>query len=116
MTMSRTSISTMLAHPTRRAILRAYLAAPEGQRHSPVRLSEELQLPVNEVAYHFRVLARNEALIPWGTRPVRGATEHFYALGPLVKENEDAVALLLEADEKVDQEGDQEGGTSSLIV
>jgi len=112
MTIPRASIITTLAHPTRRAILRAYLADRKRRRHSPVRLAEELHRPVNDVAYHFRVLARNKALRAWGTKPVRGATEHFYVLGPLVKENEDVIVLLLAADEKADAEDD----TSPLTV
>jgi hypothetical protein len=93
------SIITVLSHPTRRAILREYLGDGERhRRHSPARLAETLDMPVNDVAYHVRVLARNNALSPCGTKPVRGATEHFYVLGPLVEANEGLIAVLLAAD------------------
>jgi hypothetical protein len=106
------SIITSLSHPTRRGILRAYLAdGKRGRRHSPVRLAEMLHIPVNDVAYHVRVLARNKALRSSGTKPVRGATEHFYVLGPLVKDNEDVIVVLLAADAK----SDEGNGASSLL-
>lgn len=103
MTTPPPSIITVLSHPTRRAILREYLAdGKRRRRRSPARLAAAFDMPVNDVAYHVRVLARNNALSPCGTQPVRGATEHFYILGRLVEDNEEVIAVLLAADADAD--------------
>lgn len=102
MTTPPVSIITALSHPTRRAILRQYLADGKRRRLSPARLAETFDMPVNDVAYHVRVLVRNKALRLWETKPVRGATEHFYVPGPLVKDNEEVIAVLLAADADAD--------------
>jgi DNA-binding transcriptional ArsR family regulator len=47
---------------------------------SPARFAaaRELSLPV--VSYHFRVLLQKRLIRQTRTRPVRGATEHFYGI------------------------------------
>jgi hypothetical protein len=90
----------LLAHPLRRAILSEMMGEQDdGRRYSPRELSDLVGYPINDVAYHVRVLLKYKALRKRGTEPVRGATKHFYALGDLIKENEEVVLLFLGTDE-----------------
>jgi DNA-binding transcriptional ArsR family regulator len=68
---------TALRHPLRRTILRR-LAAPDRAAGSPRELSDELEAPLSNVSYHFRVLVDCKALDLVRTRPVRGSVQHFY--------------------------------------
>jgi DNA-binding transcriptional ArsR family regulator len=63
-----------LAHPLRHRILQALNLRVA----SPSELAEELDVPLPNVAYHVKVLARNDAIELVKTEPVRGALEHFY--------------------------------------
>jgi predicted transcriptional regulator len=55
------------------------------QPSSPRRLSDELNEGLSQVSYHVKVLLKTGLVEPAGTRPARGATEHFYrAVHPLV--------------------------------
>lgn len=47
---------------------------------SCVMLARELHEPLGNVAYHVRELEKRRLIQPAGTRPVRGALEHFYRL------------------------------------
>jgi hypothetical protein len=109
------SVITVLAHPLRRKVLRLFLKDDARRPRSPVELAREAHAPVNDVAYHVSVLARNEALAPERTRPVRGATEHFYVCGRLIEKNEDLILALLgadaEADTRAEAEADEGAGT-----
>lgn len=66
-----------LRHPLRRMILTA-LAATDRKDGSPRELSDELDAPLSNISYHFRVLVKCEALDLTRTRPVRGSVQHFY--------------------------------------
>lgn len=70
-----------LAHPTRLSILEALR---EGGPMSPKQLSSCVvpSTSLANLAHHTRELAGMGALLPAGTRPVRGAVEHFYRLSP----------------------------------
>jgi DNA-binding transcriptional ArsR family regulator len=74
-----------LAHPTRLLILEALR---DGQPMSPKQLSGHVTPPTSlaNVAHHTRELAGMGALARAGTRPVRGAVEHFYRLSPRGRE------------------------------
>lgn len=65
-----------LVHPLRWAMY----AIMEAEHHpqSPAALARTLDQPVNLIAYHMGILARNELVEAAGTRPKRGSTEHFY--------------------------------------
>lgn len=63
-------------HPTRAAIMRVMRASEV--RMSPSQLSEVLDEPIGNVAYHVKMLHEAKVLKRAGSRPVRGATEHFY--------------------------------------
>jgi hypothetical protein len=76
------------------------------RRRSPVELASALHQPTNDIAYHVQVLVRDGALIAAGTRPVRGVTEHFYKVGPLVTDHEDVIRLLLSAEEEPAKDDD----------
>lgn len=76
-------------HPIRQAILE-YLDK-EG-KGSPNQISEETGHPLGLVSYHMKVMLKYKE--PWvataGTRPRRGALEHFYKLasGAPMKDDE----------------------------
>jgi DNA-binding transcriptional ArsR family regulator len=69
------SLAAIVTHPVRRRI---WYAMAEQQPISPRELADELHEPVNDVAYHVRVLRDLGVIELAGTRPVRGATQHFY--------------------------------------
>lgn len=69
-----------LRNATRRSVV-ANLVAADGPT-SPSDLARSLDLPLSNVAYHFRVLAEAGALKLVRTEPVRGSSKHFYAPCP----------------------------------
>ena len=70
-----------LAHVTRLQIL---VVLREHEQLSPTQLTAALEhdTALANVAHHTRVLAKLGLVAPAGTRPVRGAIEHFYKLTP----------------------------------
>jgi DNA-binding transcriptional ArsR family regulator len=70
-----------LAHPTRLQILEELR---DGGALSPRQLTDRLTPPVGlaNLAHHTRELHARGLLKPAGTRPARGAVEHFYRLSP----------------------------------
>jgi DNA-binding transcriptional ArsR family regulator len=66
-----------MTHPLRPAILS--LLKEHGKR-SPSQLHVELKQPLGNVSYHVRCLYEARLLKSEGTRPRRGAVEHFYSL------------------------------------
>lgn len=68
------SLAAIVTHPLRRRIWDAITEHPI----SPRELADQLREPVNDVAYHTRKLRDLGVIEPAGTRPVRGATQHFY--------------------------------------
>jgi DNA-binding transcriptional ArsR family regulator len=69
------SLAAIVTHPVRRRI---WYAMAEQRPISPRELADELREPVNDVAYHVRRLRDMGIIELAGTRPVRGATQHFY--------------------------------------
>jgi DNA-binding transcriptional ArsR family regulator len=69
------SLAAIVTHPLRRRI---WYAMAEQRPISPRELADELGEPVNDVAYHVRRLRDLGVIELAGTRPVRGATQHFY--------------------------------------
>lgn len=69
-----TKLMRVLSHPLRQRIL----SALNEREASPSELSQALGEPLGNVAYHVKILERNDAVELVGTRPVRGALEHFY--------------------------------------
>ncbi|HEY2055302.1 MAG TPA: helix-turn-helix domain-containing protein [Solirubrobacterales bacterium] len=69
------SLAAIVTHPLRRRI---WYAMAEQRAISPRELADELHEPVNDVAYHVRRLRDMGIIELAGTRPVRGATQHFY--------------------------------------
>jgi DNA-binding transcriptional ArsR family regulator len=67
-------IARVYAHPIRMQSLRIL----NERVASPVEIARELDLPVNSVAYHIRVLADAGCVEQVSQRQRRGATEHFY--------------------------------------
>jgi DNA-binding transcriptional ArsR family regulator len=71
-----------LAHPTRLRIIEALRG---GDAMSPTQLCAALgepKLRLGNVAHHARTLRDAGLIAPAGSRPVRGAVEHFYRLSP----------------------------------
>ena len=66
-----------LGHPTRRRIVREM---DGGRPASPRELSEILDDSLSNIRYHFRVLASSGVIELVDTKPVRGSTQHFYAV------------------------------------
>jgi DNA-binding transcriptional ArsR family regulator len=69
------SLAAIVTHPLRRRI---WYAMAEQRPISPRELADKLHEPVNDVAYHVRRLRDLGIIELAGTRPVRGATQHFY--------------------------------------
>lgn len=63
-----------LAHPLRITILRVL----EERTASPSEIADEIDAPLGNVSYHVRFLARLGLVELAGTRPRRGAVEHYY--------------------------------------
>lgn len=63
-----------VAHPIRLEVLRIFYY----RTASPKEVAEELGISLGTVAYHVRVLKDFGCIELVGSRPVRGATEHFY--------------------------------------
>lgn len=63
-----------LAHPLRIHILRVLA----DRVASPSEISEEIGAPLGNVSYHVRFLARVGLIELSGTKPRRGAVEHYY--------------------------------------
>jgi DNA-binding transcriptional ArsR family regulator len=78
------ALHSAFTHPLRRTLLRLCLEAKEPL--SPKGLSRMGDYRLSNVSYHVRVLAECGALEIVSERPVRGSTEHFYEVTPLVKE------------------------------
>ena len=68
-------------HATRKAALEYICAHGKG---SPVQVSAECGEALGNVSYHMKAMREYKEpwLLPAGTRPRRGALEHFYKLGP----------------------------------
>ena len=66
-------------HPLRISILEV-LGLDGGRTLSPSDLSYELRRPLSNINYHTTELYKSDLLSLVKTRPVRGATEHFYRL------------------------------------
>lgn len=64
-----------LGNPLRRRILRRMR---DEEMISPRQLASEFGLPLSNLAYHVRVLAKSEAITLVKVKPVRGAVKHFY--------------------------------------
>jgi DNA-binding transcriptional ArsR family regulator len=63
-----------MAHPLRIHILNAL----QDRVASPSEIAEELEAPLGNVSYHVRFLARVGLIELAGTKPRRGAVEHYY--------------------------------------
>jgi DNA-binding transcriptional ArsR family regulator len=70
-------------HPTAVDVL---LALSASEPASPVDLARRFDAPVGNVSYHVRELATGGLLELVRTRQRRGATQHFYALAPWVRD------------------------------
>lgn len=84
------SLAAIVTHPLRRRIWYAMTEHPI----SPRELSSQLLEPVNDVSYHMRRLRDLGIIELSGTRPVRGATQHFYRVARRPDLNNEEVATL----------------------
>ena len=86
-----------LAHPIR---LRVLAELRGGEVLSPTRLAERARppIPLANVAHHVRELAARGIVDRAGTRPVRGAVEHFYTLSRHGRELLEFVDRVADAD------------------
>ena len=72
---ARTNRITAMSHPLRARILRVLF---EREVMSPAELSRQLHAKLSDVSYHVRAMVKLGCAEEVGTRPVRGALEHFY--------------------------------------
>ncbi|HEU4706071.1 MAG TPA: helix-turn-helix domain-containing protein [Solirubrobacterales bacterium] len=64
-----------MSHPLRAAVLRILV----DRTASPAEMARELEEELSNVSYHTKQLVEFECAELVGTRPVRGALEHFYS-------------------------------------
>ena len=69
-----TDLAAVVSHPTRRRCWNALM----GRVMSPKQMADEFGLPTHHVSYHVTALEKLGVIELAYTRPVRGATEHFY--------------------------------------
>lgn len=82
-----------LNHQLRRRIMRVILGR-RGKSVSPAEVSKLLDVPLSNVSYHFRVLAKSRALDKTSERPVRGSIKHFYRANEAVTKMPMVTAVL----------------------
>lgn len=91
-----------LGHPIRRQILQRLQAQEEAPAPksslSPNQLAGLTGVGLSTIAYHVRVLRTCEAVKLTGTKPRRGATEHFYRLTPWMGHVQSVVAEVMSDD------------------
>jgi predicted ArsR family transcriptional regulator len=85
-----TDMAAVVSHPTRRRCWSAML----GRVMSPKQLADEFGLPTHHVSYHVTALEKLGLVELAYTRPVRGATEHFYRLAERFELGEDELRAL----------------------
>jgi predicted ArsR family transcriptional regulator len=72
---ARHQLLRALSHPVRQAILTKLSSTEE---LSPQECSKRIGVPTSTVSYHFRELAKYDAIALVRTEPVRGSLKHFY--------------------------------------
>lgn len=82
-----------LNHSLRRRIMRIALSRGR-QSLSPTEAAKLLDVPLSNVSYHFRVLAKRRALDMTSEEPVRGSIKHFYRANPAVRKMPMVTAIL----------------------
>jgi DNA-binding transcriptional ArsR family regulator len=89
-----TTLAAAVAHPVRTRCL-VVLAERVA---SPAEIARELNLDVSKVGYHVSALAQANLIEQVGSRPVRGAVEHFYKAIelPLVSDEQESELPLAE--------------------
>ena len=80
-----------IGHPLRRQVLKALDRANGSGPLSPKDLAVVTGEPLTNVAYHVHELLGRDLIVLKGTKPRRGALEHFYGL---TLEGLDAVGVL----------------------
>ncbi len=68
------NIIKALGHPLRQRILQSLT----DRVASPSEIAKDIEEPLSNVSYHFKILVQCEAVELVRTQPVRGALEHFY--------------------------------------
>jgi predicted ArsR family transcriptional regulator len=83
-------LAAVVSHPTRRRCWSALM----GRVLSPKQMADEFGLPTHHVSYHVSALEKLGVVELAHTRPVRGATEHFYRLVDRYELSDDEVEAL----------------------
>lgn len=110
-------LAKLFGHPLRLELL-ARMAAAGGERQSPSSLAAETGAQLGNVSYHVRELANAGLITKAGSKPRRGAVEHYYRskftpaecaglLGVRARDAQERVGPV--ADEPVRQELDAAG-------
>jgi predicted transcriptional regulator len=96
-----------LNHSIRRQILRLMGERGEEDNLSPVEASDELELSLTTVAYHFRVLVATKAIVEVGRQQVRGTIQHFFQISEVLREADWVQGVL------ADTAGDDRGAAAA---
>jgi DNA-binding transcriptional ArsR family regulator len=92
-----TTLAAAVAHPIRSKCL-VILAERVA---SPAEIARQLHLDVSKVGYHVNALAEAKLIEEVGSRPVRGAVEHFYRAVELPVVTHEQEAEISPADQRV---------------
>lgn len=92
-----TTLAAAVAHPIRSKCL-VILAERVA---SPAEIARELHLDVSKVGYHVNALADANLIEEIGSRPVRGAVEHFYRAVELPVVSNEQEAELTPAEQRI---------------
>jgi DNA-binding transcriptional ArsR family regulator len=92
-----TTLAAAVAHPVRSKCL-VILAERVA---SPAEIARELHLDVSKVGYHVSALAEANLIEEIGSRPVRGAVEHFYRAVQLPVVDNDQMGEYSEAERRI---------------
>lgn len=92
-----TTLAAAVAHPIRSKCL-VILAERVA---SPAEIARELHLDVSKVGYHVNALAETHLIEEIGSRPVRGAVEHFYRAVELPVVSNEQEAELSPAEQRI---------------
>lgn len=92
-TLTAETVGKVLMHPVRVKVMATLRGASKPM--SPRQFAVVTAATLGTTAYHVRELSKLGLLKSSGTRPARGAVEHFYTLSPTGEQAADKVAEIV---------------------